>query len=83
MRYILEVLEADRERYSDLQRVYAFASCPLGDEQSQSELWRAKGVEPILYAPVAGSHAPLYDSLREWRRYAEDPTAWRCTAARF
>jgi hypothetical protein len=30
MRYLLEALEADRERYPDLQQVYAFASCPAG-----------------------------------------------------
>ena len=77
MRYLLEALEADRERYPDLQRVYAFASCEPGDEEMQRALWRAKGVEPILYLLDDGSHAPLYQSLREWQRYADDPTAWR------
>jgi hypothetical protein len=40
-------------------------------------LWRAKGVEPILYTPSADGHSPLYDSLRECRQYARDPTARR------
>lgn len=77
MRYLLEALEADRERYLDLQRVYAFAACEPRDEELANALWRAKGVEPILYGLDNGSHAPLYETLREWQRYAGDPTAWR------
>jgi hypothetical protein len=78
MRYLLEALEADRERYADLKRVYAFAEAKDGDERLQEALWRAKGVEPILYrVGPDGSHAALYGTLREWCRYAEDPTAWR------
>jgi hypothetical protein len=77
MRYLLEALEADRERYPDLQKVYAFAACGPGDEELVKALWEAKGVEPILYAANGGDHSVLYDSLREWRRYAKDPTGWR------
>jgi hypothetical protein len=77
MRYLLEVLEADRERYPDLQQVYAFASCEPGDEEMQCALWQAKGVEPILYKVDNGSHASLYQTVHEWQRYADDPTHWR------
>jgi hypothetical protein len=77
MRYLLEALEADRERYLDLQKVYAFASCERGNEELVHALWAAKAVEPILYSANGEDHAALYDSLREWRLYAEDPTAWR------
>lgn len=77
MRYLLEALETDRERFPDLQKVYAFASCAPGDEYLTRELWRAKAVEPILYNTDNGEHSPLYLNIREWRRYAEDPTAWR------
>jgi NAD-dependent SIR2 family protein deacetylase len=77
MRYLLEALEADRERYPDLQKVYAFASTRPGEEELQGALWAAKAVDPILYTAEGGDHSCLYDSLREWRRYAEDPTAWR------
>ena len=77
MRYLLEVLEADRERYPDLHKVYAFASCEAGGAETMTALWRAKGVEPILYTPNANGHSSLYDSLGEWKRYATDPTAWR------
>jgi hypothetical protein len=77
MRYLLEALEADRERFPDLQKVYAFASSELGEEKLEGALWRAKAVEPILYSTNDDDHSSLYDSVREWQRYAEDPTAWR------
>jgi NAD-dependent SIR2 family protein deacetylase len=77
MRYLLEALETDRERFPDLQKVYAFASCAPGNEDVTRELWRAKAVEPILYNTDNGEHSPLYLNIREWRRYAEEPTAWR------
>lgn len=77
MRYLLEVLEADRERFSDLREVYAFA--PANDEEKnlQEALWRAKGVVPILYRTADDDHSALYDTLHEWRKYSSDPTAWR------
>ena len=78
MRYLLEALEADRERFPDLKKIYAFAEVSNGDEQLAEALWRAKGIEPILYhVGETGSHAALYQTLHEWSRYADDPTAWR------
>ena len=78
MRYLLEVLEADRARYPDLKTVYAFAPAKPGDEDLQRELWRAKGIEPILYRnPEPSDHAALYDTLRAWRDYAAGPSRWR------
>jgi hypothetical protein len=71
------VLESDRERYSDLHEVYAFAPCESGRESFVTALWKAKGVEPILYSPGQNDHSPLYDILREWQQYQRDPTAWR------
>jgi len=77
MRYLLEALEADRERFPDLQRVFAFASCELGKEGLQTEIWKAKGVDPILYSVNGEDHSALYATIREWQRYAEDPSVWR------
>jgi hypothetical protein len=51
MRYLLEVLESDRERFSDLHKVFAFAPYEPAKEVLTAELWKAKGVEPILYRP--------------------------------
>jgi hypothetical protein len=77
MRYLLEALEADRERYPDLHQVYAFASYPPGENEVTAALWEAKGIKPILYTTENGDHSPLYQTLREWKQYADDPTAWR------
>jgi SIR2-like domain len=77
VRYLLEALEADRERYPDLQKVYAFASHRADNKEQIKALWEAKGVEPILYQAEGSDHSLLYRSLSEWRSSAEDPTAWR------
>jgi hypothetical protein len=77
MRYLLEALEADRDRYPDLQEVYAFASCSPGADAVTKALWQAKGVKPILYPTDNVDHSSLYQTLREWKQYQDDPTAWR------
>jgi hypothetical protein len=78
MRYLMEVLEADRERYPDLHPVYAFAGVQDGEGELERALWCAKGIEPLLYeAPGGSDHSALYDTLREWCSYANGPTAWR------
>lgn len=77
MRYLLEALEADRELYPDLRKVYAFGECAADDREINEALWRAKGVEPILYRVEGRGHSPLYETLREWKDYQDDPTAWR------
>ncbi len=78
MRYLLEVLEADRARYPDLKTVYAFAPATDGDEDLQRALWNAKGIEPVLYrSENPRDHSILYDTLQVWRDYAVSPTGWR------
>jgi hypothetical protein len=83
VRYLLEALEADRERYPDLNHVYAFVPARADNHEEQRALWYAKGVEPILYTPLSdGDHSPLYDTLKEWCVFADNPTAWRREALR-
>ncbi len=77
MRYLLEAMEADRERYTDLHEVFAFAPSEKDNQELTSAIWRAKGVEPILYEAENGSHSVLYETVREWRDYANDPSNWR------
>jgi len=83
VRYLLEALEADRERDPDLNQVYAFVPARADNHEEQRALWYAKGVEPILYTPLSdGDHSPLYDTLKEWCVFADNPTAWRREALR-
>lgn len=77
MRYLLEALEADRELYPDIRKVYAFGEYTNNDREKVEALWRAKGVEPVLYLAENHDHSKLYDTLQEWKRYQDDPTAWR------
>jgi hypothetical protein len=76
LRYILEVLEADRERYQDIRQVFAFASSTTQEMHSTLAFWRAKGVTPIHHVADDG-YDNLYATILEWRRFAEDPSRWR------
>jgi len=85
MRYILEVLTADRERYPDLKPIYAFAPCApqTAARNRATAIWDAKGTIPILYDSVRNDdHDALYRTLAAWAGYAVDPLAWRTAQAR-
>lgn len=82
LRYILEVLEADRQRFTDLNKVYAFAETDGCNEPVDRELWRAKGIEPILYNSEGNDHSALYDTIAEWHAYSRDPNEWICDRLR-
>lgn len=73
MRYLLETLDADRDRFPDLKPIYAFAG-----ETSGADVWTAKGVQPITYKQEhSRDHRELYRTLHEWARAADDPRQWR------
>ena len=78
MRYLLEVIDADRERFKDLRGVYAFVPTETGQERAQCELWEAKGVIPVPYeSPDGRTHSALYETIKRWAEYADNPTQWR------
>jgi hypothetical protein len=80
MRYILEVLSADRERYPDIREIFAFVSCKpdTAERARTSAIWSAKGATAILYDSTSSQdHDVLYDTIAEWATFAADPTAWR------
>lgn len=78
MRYLLEVIDADRERFKDLRAVYAFVPHKPGEDALQCELWKSKGAIPIPYeTPTVPDHTRLYTSLGLWAQYGDDPTKWR------
>ena len=68
MRYFLNVLEADRNRFSDLKQVYALTGASPGAVESAIDLWSPLAV-PVLTYPVrdgaAGSpdHGALWEDL--------------------
>lgn len=80
MRYILEVLVADRARFSDLRPIYAFAPSPPdpAERARQSALWKAKGALAILYESAGDAdHDALYRTIAAWADYAENTLEWK------
>jgi hypothetical protein len=65
MRLLLETLDADRERFRDLQDIYAIER---GTEDSAS-VWKAKGIKPVEF----NDYDAIYRTLSEWARYATRP----------
>lgn len=71
VRYLLEGLHA---RGSDRSaRIYAFDQ---GTDNEVEGRWRNRGVRSLAY-PQSSAHAALWESLRAWAEWADDPDAWR------
>ena len=84
MRYILEVLTADRERYPDIREIFAFVPCAPDDTARDrvAAIWEAKGATAIVYdSRHSADHDTLYKSIANWAAFAADPTGWRRAAA--
>ena len=69
IRYILNVLAADRARFSDLRRVYAFAEYK-DEEQDTATDWQTLAVKTLPYCKInkdtgKEDHAPLWSDLRK------------------
>lgn len=77
IRYLLNVLQTDREIYKDLNPVYAFVGIkPEDNRQNEYLRWEAKGVKPIFYKSSGDDHSVLYNSLKEWCHFKEDIYGW-------
>lgn len=79
MRYLLEVVAADRDRFKDLKQVYAFVACDFSKEDPKQveAVWRTgRSVEPIIYNAPSDDHRELYDTLHIWAERAENPATW-------
>jgi SIR2-like domain len=68
MRLLLETLDADRERFRDLKKIYAIEQQKPGS----ASIWNAKGIMPIEFA----DYDQVYKTLGEWATYAMDPAAY-------
>lgn len=68
MRLLLETLDADRERFRDLKKIYAIErQTPVS-----ASIWNAKGIVPIEFS----DYDQVYATIAEWATYAIDPAAY-------
>jgi len=68
LRLLLETLDADRDRFRDLKDIFAIEK---GTDDSAS-MWKAKGIRPIEFV----DYPDIYATLREWARFAMQPTEY-------
>lgn len=86
VRYLLNVLEADRQRFPDLHRVYALDA--IDEHEKVDGRWQALAVEPITYkyesdAESGGKgHSALWRDLDRLAEVVEKPHATRQKWAR-
>ena len=69
MRLLLETLDADRERFRDLQPIYAMDK---QTDNSPSRSGNPRASRPIEFASFDG----IYETLNEWAEYAVDPRGY-------
>jgi hypothetical protein len=75
VRYLLNVLQADRERFTDLRPVYALDGV-TNDEMEADERWSTIAVQPIPFrlANDGGpAFAPLWRDLKKLASFVERP----------
>lgn len=74
MRYMMDALAADRMLGEVTPQTWALGECTPGDETNQLMEWKAKGVNPILYAVPAGTHdhSALHRTLKVWAETYRD-----------
>jgi hypothetical protein len=78
MRYFLNLLESDRERFSDLRTVYAF-DAGAGPEDPALARWDAVAVKVLAYRTREGgsAHQALWDDLGALAGLLDRPRGWR------
>lgn len=74
VRYILNILEADRERFPDLKRIYVLDSCAGSDPARAADAWDAVAVEPIIFSIDFPS---FWRDMSAWADLVELPGQWR------
>lgn len=74
MRYMMDALAADRMLGEVTPQAWALGECAPGDEANQTIEWKAKGVNPILYAVPGGTHdhSALHRTLKVWAETYRD-----------
>ena len=70
IRYMTDAIAAERLRgYKVFKQPYVFAYTKPAQRTVSENTWRAKGIEPVLYAY---SHNNLYNTLKGWVNYVRD-----------
>lgn len=68
LRLLLETLDADRERFADLNDIYALEI----QNSEMAAIWRAKGIIPIEFP----DYDAIYLTLNEWAKYNLAPAQY-------
>jgi len=86
VRYFLNILEADRDRFSDVKIVYALDADDGRRRQGVHDAWGALAVVPLPYVKGdasrdGGPHGALWSDLAQLADVMEKPRARRADAA--
>ncbi|GGB68982.1 SIR2 family protein [Blastomonas aquatica] len=76
MRYMLEATEEGRLNFPDLKPAYALVADDKNDAGGLREMWRGKGLHPLIFTVRNHDYSPLYRTLREWAEMVRDPLTW-------
>jgi len=70
IRYMTDAIAAERlDGYDGFKKPYIFVLSEQSQRTENENIWRAKGIEPVLFTD---SYDNLYDSIREWANYVRD-----------
>ena len=70
MRYLLNAVAADAERFSDLKERFIFVGMSE-DDPVELEDWRARGITPIRYDVQDSDHSQLQSTLAQWVKFSK------------
>ena len=70
MRYLLNAVAADAERFSDLKERFIFVGMSE-DDPVELEDWRARGITPIRYDVQDNDHSQLQNTLAQWVKFSK------------
>ena len=75
MRYLLNAVAADEERFPDLKERFIFIGMseddPMESINVKLEYWRARGITPIQYEIRDNEHSQLQDTLAQWAKFSK------------
>ena len=77
VRYILNILEADRDRFPDLNEVFVLADRGTRDLSDAEAAWEAIAVRPVIYEAPQNDHTQFWTDMAAWADLVELPSEWR------